>query len=35
VLDLCGALPDEMADRDLTSDLEIAESLVAELSALA
>jgi histidine ammonia-lyase len=35
VLDLCAALPDEMADRDLTTDLEIAESLIGELSALA
>ncbi len=35
VLDLCGALPGEMADRDLTMDLEIAESLVGDLSALA
>jgi len=34
-IDLCAALPDEMADRDLTADLEIAESLVEGLSVLA
>ncbi|KAA1400162.1 aromatic amino acid ammonia-lyase [Aeromicrobium ginsengisoli] len=33
-LDMCGSLPDETGDRDLTSDLQIGESLVDELSAL-
>jgi histidine ammonia-lyase len=35
VLDVCDALPDAMADRDLTADLEIAEALIGQLSALA